>query len=150
MPQTGAQLNVMSASKFNISIDGQDIASFSELSGINSEVEPAEYMYCDKNGAFFHTKQFGKTKPPTITLKRGMDDNNKLWAWHQAAVGGLPTARTTCQLQLFDASGKPVTTYTLENAWVTKLEIAGVGAGKSDVIMMTVTLTCDYIIGPNA
>lgn len=150
MPQTGQQLTVMSAAKFNISIDGQDIASFSELSGINSEVEPAEYMYCDKNGQFNHTKQFGKVKPPTITLKRGMDNDHKLWAWHQAAVMGEPTARTTCQLELHDATGKTVATYTLENAWITKLEIAGIGAGKSDVVMMTVTLTCDYIIGPNA
>lgn len=145
------QLNVVSASKFNISIDGQSVATFSELSGINSEVEPAEYMYCDKGGKFFHTKQFGKVKPPTITLKRGMDDDHKLWAWHQAAVQGLPSARTTCQLQMYLADGKTVVqTYTLENAWITKLEVNGVGAGKSDVITMTVTLTCDEIIGDGA
>lgn len=155
MAQTAANPSdaVLSASKFIVSIDGVDLATFSDLSGINSEVEPAEYMAVGKNGTFTHSKLFGKTKPPTVTLKRGLDTNNAMWAWHQLALAGAPTARKTCQLQMCAADGKPTSppqTYILENAWVQKLEIAGMSAGKSEVVMETVTLTCDYIIGPGS
>jgi len=79
-----------------------------------------------------HTKQFGKTKPPTVTLKRGLDTETYMWAWHQAVLLGDPAARKTCSLQLFAASvspksGQPLITYLLENAWPSKLEIADEG-----------------------
>ena len=92
-----------------------------------------------------HTKQYGKTKPPQVTLKRGLDPETYMWAWHQAVLQGEPTARKTCSLQLFAASqspksGQPIITYVLENAWPSKLEIAGMKAGATEVVTETVVL----------
>ena len=138
---------VMSASTFVIQVDGIQVASFSELSGINTEVEPVEYISTGPDG-ILHTKQYGKTKPPTVTLKRGMDAETYMWAWHQAVLQGEPTARKTCSLQLFAAaqspkSGQPIMTYILENAWPSKLEISGMKAGSSELDTETVVLFCD-------
>lgn len=139
-----AVTSVITAARFIVSIDGQD-TSFSELSGINSEVEPSEYISVDSQGNISHTKQFGKTKPPTITLKRGVDNNGQMWVWHQLVLTGDPTARKTATLTLQDANGTNFQKYVLEQAWLAKLEIGGLKAGDSAVVMETVQIVCDYI-----
>lgn len=149
-PVAGGNPTVMSASTFVIQVDGIQVASFSELSGISTEVEPVEYISTGLEG-ILHTKQYGKTKPPTVTLKRGMDTESYMWAWHQAVLQGEPTARKTCSLQLFAASvspksGQPIITYILENAWPSKLEISGMRAGASELVTETVVLFCDQIL----
>jgi phage tail-like protein len=141
---------VMSAATFVIQVDGIQVATFSELSGINTEVEPVEYISTGPGG-ILHTKQFGKTKPPSVTLKRGLDTQTYMWAWHQAVLQGDPAARKTCSLQLFTASqapqsGNPIITYLLENAWPSRLDIGGMKAGASEVVTETVVLQCDQIL----
>jgi phage tail-like protein len=146
----GGNPTVMTASSFVIQVDGIQVATFSELSGINTEVEPVEYISTGPTG-IIHTKQFGKTKPPQVTLKRGLDTETYMWAWHQAVLQGDPAARKTCSLQLFAASqspksGQPLITYVLENAWPSKLDIGGMKAGATEVVTETVVLNCDQII----
>lgn len=141
---SGPVNTVITAARFVINLDGANIP-FSEMSGINSEVEPSEYISVDPQGNINHSKQFGKTKPPTITLKRGVDGDSHMWAWHQLALQGNPAARKTATLSLQDASGKTYQKYVMEGAWITKLEIAGLKAGDSAVVMQTVTICCDYI-----
>ena len=141
---------VMTASSFVIQVDGVQVATFSELSGINTEVEPVEYIATGPHG-IVHTKQYGKTKPPQITLKRGLDTETYMWAWHQAVLQGDPAARKTCSLQMFAASqspkaGQPLITYVLENAWPSKLEISAMKAGATEVVTETVVLHCDQIL----
>lgn len=142
--------SVMSASTFVIQVDGIQVATFSDLSGINTEVEPVEYISSGPAG-IVHTKQYGKTKPPSVTLKRGLDPQTYMWSWHQAVLQGDPAARKTCSLQLFAASqspksGQPIITYILENAWPSKVEISGMKAGATEVVSETVLLYCDQIL----
>src|SRR5215469_3701237 len=105
--------SVITAARFIVSIDGHD-TSFSELSGINSEVESSEYISVDPQGNISHSKQFGKTKPPTITLKRGVDNDTTMWAWHQLVLIADPSARKTATLSLQDAQGTTFQKYVLE------------------------------------
>ena len=144
----GKQNQVLSAAHFVISWDGEEVATFSELTGINSEVEAVEYISANstKDGLVQHTKQFGKTKPPKVTLKRGLDGSKAIWAWHEAVLAGDPAALRSCTLSLKSASGDINISYELENAWPAKVDIAGMKAGASDVIMETVELVCDQII----
>ena len=154
MPASASNAQVLSAAHFVISIDGTEVATFSELTGINSEVEAVEYISANstKDGLVQHTKQFGKTKPPKVTLKRGLDGSKAIWAWHEMVMNGDVTAITTCHLKLLsqaaDTGGEPKVkiTYVLENAWPSKVDIAGMKAGASDIIMETVEIVCDSII----
>jgi phage tail-like protein len=148
MPASASNAQVLSAAHFVISIDGTEVATFSELTGINSEVEAVEYISANstKDGLVQHTKQFGKTKPPKVTLKRGLDGSKAIWAWHEAVLAGDPAALRSCTLSLKSASGDINISYELENAWPAKVDIAGMKAGASDVIMETVELVCDQII----
>lgn len=120
--------------------------AFSELSNITSEVDPAEYYHSSTNGVTL-AKQFGKTKPATVTLKRGMDDDASLWTWHQGVLDGDPNARSTsCSLVMYDTQQHAKAQYYLYNAWPGKLAVDGLKAGASDVVYTTVTLICDQIV----
>ncbi|MFJ7063080.1 phage tail protein [Streptomyces microflavus] len=137
----------ISAARFVVSFDGAAPTYFSELSGITSEVEATEYIAANaRTGAIVHTKQFGKTKPPTVTLKRGVDGTAFLLAWHAAARAGRPDARKTGTLELQNAAGLPQARYRLLGAWPSKVEIGNLKAGASEIVMENVTFTCEEVI----
>ncbi|WP_156756332.1 phage tail protein [Actinokineospora pegani] len=136
--------SLVSAARFVVQFDGGSEITFSEMSGIVSEVEVTEYLASGKVGVSM-SKQFGKTKPATVVLKRGVDQDYALWTWHQEVLAGQPTARRTCSLILLDMANVPKQTYQLLNAWPSKLEIGGLKAGGSEAVIATVTLTCEQI-----
>lgn len=124
--------------------------AFQELGGINSEINIEQYVSVDSTGYVNHTKQMGLTKPPTVTLKRGIDADMSLWYWHNMALLGMPNARANVTLEMYGGGVpsigdvKPMFTYTLGWAWVAKINIAGAKAGEG-FITEDVTIACDYI-----
>jgi phage tail-like protein len=137
--------DAITASRFSIVIDGYQIASFSELVGITTEVEPVELME-STDKAVMLKKLPGKTKPATLTLKRGKNQSMELWLWHEAVLmGDILAARKSCSLVMYATDSTPVARYYLEQAWPSKLEIGALKAGASEVLMETVTLVCEHI-----
>ena len=137
---------VVSAAHFEIKVENDTVANFSELSGINSEIEAVEYISASEAGVS-HSKQFGKIKPPKVTLQRGLDNTTYIWLWHQAALAGDPAAiKKQVLLQLISSGGGIKISYILEDAWPSKVDIAGAKAGASDVIIETVEIVCSQII----
>ena len=68
----------------------------------------------------------------TIVLKRAQTQDPQMWSWHEAArFGEMGAARKSCSLVMFDADGKPVARYHLENAWPCKIELGALRAGSS-------------------
>ncbi|MEU8825025.1 phage tail protein [Streptomyces sp. NPDC048636] len=137
----------ISAASFVVTFDGAAPAYFSELGGITTEVEPAEYIATNAmTGAIVHTKQFGKTKPPTVTLKRGVDGSATIWAMHEAVRMGRPAARMGADLKLMGAGeSTPRMFYRLHGAWPSKIEVTNLKAGSSEVVLESVTFTCERI-----
>src|SRR5919199_5124895 len=137
--------DALTAARFSITIDGYEIASFSELSGITTEVEAVDFLESSDKEVVFK-KLPGKRKPPTITLKRGKNSSMELWAWHEAVLNGeIVAARKSCSLVMYNYDGKPVARYHCENAWPAKIEIGALKAGASEVLMATVTIVCEHI-----
>ena len=137
--------DAITAARFSIVIDGYQIASFAELVGITTEIEPVELIESTETSVRLK-KLPGKNKPPTITLKRGKNNSMELWMWHEAVRNGdIIAARKSCSLVMYSTDGKPVARYYLEAAWPCKLEIGALKAGASEVLMETVTLVCEHI-----
>jgi len=149
---TNNAANLVSANRFVVQIDGStgtgSSISFSELAGITSEVEPAEYYSTSQTTGVNLTKTYGKVKPATITLKRGVDNDQSLWIWHNRVIVGDPTARATCSLLLQNTARETLARYQLLNAWPSKLDVAGLKAGASEVLIASCTLVCDQILIP--
>lgn len=155
MPATGASPRILSAARFVLQVAGGGQSwGFSELSGIKMEVEPTELIYCKPDGTLEHTKQYGKTKPPEVTLRKPMDDDTTLWAWHIQAQAGDPKALMECTLTAYTAgspgiapaSADQLFSWTLINAWPMKLDLAGMKSGATETPQLTLTLTCDQIM----
>ena len=157
------QIKIVSAPRFYITIDGHAVASFQEMSSMVSEVDAQEYIACDSTGSnpgkINHTKQYGKTKPPEVTLKRGFDSDKTLWAWHYAVRMNDPSAPQDAYLNVVQTKAgatdpndtETVMAFHLHRAWPKKLDISGLKAGDSAVAIQTVTLVCDQIdFIPNA
>ncbi|MFC8956501.1 phage tail protein [Streptomyces sp. NPDC057101] len=145
----------LSAAAFKVSFAGNTEfdAYFSELSGITSEVEPVEYIAADSStGEPMMTKQFGKVKPPTVTLKRGVDGSATIFAWHELARGAIGAARLTGTLEILghkaaasDTERPTLATYYLHDAWPSKIEVGNLKAGASEIVIETVTFTCSKV-----
>ncbi|HEY3866818.1 MAG TPA: phage tail protein [Actinocrinis sp.] len=122
--------------------------AFQELAGIRSEINVEQYITAGGQG-IVHTKQFGLTKPPTVTLKRGVDKDLSLWFWHKMALDGNPAARSDVTLEMFGpgliGDAKPLFTYTLTMAWCSKINISGAKAGEG-YVTEDVEIACDTIV----
>jgi phage tail-like protein len=140
--QTNARDGI-TATRFALTTDGYELASFSELQGITTEVTPTEYMSsADKKTA---KKLPGMAKPPILVLKRGKNSSMELFAWHEAVRKGQPSGRKNCTLTMYNNAGEAVAKYYLANAWPFKLEISALKAGSSEVLYETVYLTADSV-----
>lgn len=148
MSTATTQPQVVTAARFYLQFTNLGTIAFAELSGITSKVGSQEYIYNDDKGNTIHTKQFGKTEPPTVTLKRGLDEagNAKLMAWHGMARQGVPAARGDGTLTVMDAAGNDPIVYTLQNAWCSEITVSGMKAGDSAVATIEVKITCENIV----
>lgn len=151
MPLGTQQQQVVSAARFVIDFPTPlGRIAFQELGGITSKVGSQEYIYNDDRGHTVHTKQYGKTEPPTVTLKRGLDtEGSKLiMAWHGLARSGDPKARLDGLLTVMDASDPPTIqiVYKLHNAWCSDVTVSSMKAGSADVATIEVKLTCEAIV----
>jgi phage tail-like protein len=134
--------DAITAARFSVTIDGHEIASFSELAGITSEVKPVDSLESTDNEIIL--KEYpGKPTPPTIVLRRGKNASMDLWVWHEAVLTGA--ARKNASLVIYNTDGKPVARYHMANAWPAKLEIGALKAGPSEVLMETVTIVCERL-----
>lgn len=141
----GSTGDAITAARFSITIDGYEIASFSELVGITTSVDVVDFIE-SSDKEIIMKKLPGKRTPPTLTLKRGKNNSMELWTWHESVLyGDMAAARKSCSLVMYDVGGKPVARYHLEHAWPSKIEIGGLKAGASEVLMESVTIVCEHI-----
>ena len=140
-----AEAAAISAARFSITIDGYEIASFSELTGIRTEIKTVDFVESGEKG-LIQQKMPGNPDLATLTFKRGQTNSMDMWAWHEAARTGLmDQARKSCSLVMYNAAGEPVARYHLENAWVPKIEIGALKAGSNEVLMESITMVCDHL-----
>ena len=104
----GTTSDALTAARFSITIDGSEIATFSELTGITTSVDVVDFIESSDKEVVMR-KLPGKRNPPTVVLKRGKNNSMELWAWHDAVLqGNMAAARRSCSLVMYNVDGKPV------------------------------------------
>ena len=138
--------DAIAASRFSVTVDGYEIAQFSELSGIVTEIDVIDFSENSQHQHGLVRKLPGKRKPPTITLKRGKNTSMELWTWHEAAMrGDIATARKSGSIVMYGYDGKPVARYHFHDGWPAKISIGALKAGASEVLMEEVTIVCEWL-----
>lgn len=125
---------------FKVTLGSQDsTVSFQEVSGLDTETQPIEYRHSDSK-VFSTIKMPGIAKTGNVTLKKGIfvNDNN-FWKWYDAIKMNI-IKRETVTIQLLDESAKPTMTWTLTNAWPTKITGTDMKSDANEVAVETLEL----------
>lgn len=131
---------------FAIEIDRTEIAQFSEITGLASEVDVIELKENTPDGKLIIHKAPGAVKPATLTLKRAKNASEALWDWHEAVMQGkLGDARRNGSVILKSFDGSEVARYNFTNAWVSKISAGTLKAGSNEVLMEEVSIVTESI-----
>ena|SRR5947208_5486801 len=122
---------------FLITLGGAESAGFfKEVDGIASENDVMVHTTSDKTGRSLVQKYPGQVKWNNITLKRGVDADNKLWAWRQLVIDGkIKEARKEVKIEVLDWEAKALVTYSFINAWPCRYSAPGLSAGGNEVMV---------------
>ena len=133
----------IAASRFGLSVDGVNIATFSELQGITTKVDVIEFREATAEGVRI-SKIPGATAPEgEVKFKMAMGTNLEMNSWLEAAQAGMmEQARKSCSLVMYDAENKPVARFYLENAWPV---LSPMRAGGNDVLQQEWSIVYETI-----
>ena len=133
--------DALTAVRYVLTIDGQTVATFTDLVGIKSEGA----LPLSSGDPIPNQVRSGVVEA-SVTLRRPMNNDLAMWSWHETVLlGDVAAARKSASLVMYNTNGQPVARYHLEHAWPSKLEIGALKAGASEVLMETVTMTCEHI-----
>jgi len=116
------QDNVWPLPKFYFAVQlGDDKSiSFQEVDGLNSETQVIEYRH-GNSPIFYPIKMPGLGRVGNVTMRKGIFVNDaKFFAWYSEIKLNVIKRRTVV-INLLDEKGNPKMTWTLNNAWPTKI-----------------------------
>ncbi len=122
---------------FGLELDGVRVSMLTEVTGLGWERDVIEVREGGDPGT---TRRLpGRLKPGEVTVTRGLTTDLTFEQWMRDPVPvGQP--RRAVELALFDAQGRAVARFHLENAWPSKLEITGLRAGGTEIAVESLTL----------
>jgi len=146
-----AQNNIWPLPKFyfSVDIDTQKNLAFQEVSGLETETQAIEYR-ASNSKQFSTIKMPGIAKFGNVTLKKGIfvKDNN-FWAWY-SQIKMNTIKRITVVIKLLDESGNPTMTWTLQNAWPTKIQGTDLKSDGNEVAIETIEIVHEGIVIANS
>lgn len=128
--------NPYSNFNFIVLFGTEEVAAFTEVSGLDSENVPVEYREGgDSTGAPRMLPGIEKYSP--VQFKRGVTGSMALWNWRQEVRDGgatFPPSKTVTIILLDETQdrNKPVMTWTLTDAWPTKMTGPSLSAKGND------------------
>ena len=125
----------IAASRFGISVDGVQIAQFSELLGIAGS--STDFVESGQEERLLDALIARRTSPQ-ITLRRPRGSDLKLQSWYYSKV------RKTCSLTIHNTTRSAAAAYRLTQCWPKTLEIS-FKAGDSGQLMETVSIVAERI-----
>lgn len=145
-----AQDKVWPLPKFYFSVEiGTLNANFQEVSGLEVEAQMIEYRHGD-SPEFSTIKMPGIKKYGDVTLKKGVfKSDNKFWDWFNS-IKMNTVKREPVTIKLLDESGKPTMTWTLTNAWPTKITGTDLKSDGNEVAVETLVIVHEKLEIANA
>ena len=130
---------------FVVELDGQIIAGFKEVSGLDSKIEVIDYR--EGGEKFFPVRKLpGKVTFSNIVLKTGITDDTALYDWHQDWVKGADSAkRKLVRIVLQDRAGNEKRSWKIREAWPANYTGPTFNAEAHEVAIQTVELAHEGI-----
>jgi phage tail-like protein len=130
------------ANHFKLILGGNEtVGVFREVSLGTSETDVVDHKFVDEQGKPSIRRVPGANKAGNITLKRGVDENLKLWEWRKKVIdGGVDAARVDGTIQLIDYLGAPISTYSFKQGWPIKYDAGNLSATSNEVALEVVEI----------
>jgi phage tail-like protein len=131
---------------FGLEVDGVQIKSITEISGLKMEQDVIELKENGADGKYVIRKLPGRWKAPEITLTRGLSADNSFDKWiKDSQFGKMGDVRKGGAIIVYDYEGAAVKRYKLTNAWPKSLEIGALKAGDTSVLTEKLVITCERL-----
>jgi phage tail-like protein len=105
---------------FSVQLGDDNSVTFSEVNGLETETKVIEYRH-GNNPIFYPIKMPGLGHVGNVTMRKGIFVNDsKFWDWYDE-IKMNTIKRRTVVISLLDETGTPKMTWTLNNAWPTKI-----------------------------
>lgn len=149
--------NPYTAFNFVVTLDGNEIAAFMEVSGLDGENHVIEYREGHdqtSNGGAYVRKLPGMERYPNVTLRRGITGDLTLWNLRKdirdAAKGpefntSLNSVTPSLKIELQDEKHTTVQSWTLHNVWISKLSGPSLNAKANEIAIEAVEVVCERI-----
>ena len=113
---------------------------FQEVGGLDIEAQIIEYRH--GNSPDFSTiKMPGMVKTGNVTLRKGVfAKDNSFWDWYNQ-IKMNTIARQDVVIKLLDEGGNPTMTWTLRNAWPTKISSTDLKSDGSEVAIESLEIS---------
>jgi phage tail-like protein len=112
---------------------------FQEVSGLEIEAEPLEYRHGNSK-VFSKINMPGMVKNNKISMKKGVFANdNSFWDWYNK-IKMNTIERQNVVIKLLDESGNPTMTWTLNNAWPTKISSTDLKSESNEVAIESIDI----------
>ena len=129
---------------FNIDLGDGKKQGFAEISGLESEVKPIEYRHGD-SPVFSPIKMPGLRSVGNVTLKKGVFTKDSIfWDWFNQAQLNI-IKRMTVVINLLDEKAAPKMTWTLTNAFPSKVTGTDMKSDSSEVAIETIEITYETL-----
>ena len=133
---------------FQVKIADQEV-SFQEVSGLDIEAQIIEYRH-GNSPEFSTIKMPGIKKSSNVTLKKGVfKGDNSFWDWfNQIKMNTIE--RKAMVITLLDEEGNPTMTWTLNNAWPTKITGTDLKSDGNEVAVETLEVAHEGVTIDNS
>ncbi len=129
---------------FSVTIDGAACA-FQEVSGLDTQAQTIAYR-SGESTAFSTIKMPGIKQTGNVTLKKGLlSKDTALLAWFNQSTMNV-VKRQTLVIALLDQAGRPTMTWTLANAWPTKITGTDLKSDGNEVAVESIEVAYETLI----
>lgn len=132
---------------FKVVMNSTEI-SFQEVSGLDAESQPIEYRH-GNNPLFSTVKMPGIAKYGNVTMKKGVfKSDNKFWEWYNQ-IKMNTIKKEPVIISLLDETGNPTMTWTLTNAFPTKITSTDLKSDGNEVAIESIEISHEGLIIEN-
>jgi phage tail-like protein len=137
MPNTGVRIDPVPGYIFYVEIEGVVEATFTQCSGLESEIQVEELQ---EGGVNDYVHQLpGRVSHSNLTLSYGSAGSEALWAWYEQVAHGQ-IVRKNVSVLVYDYAGVEVRRWNLREAYPVKWEGPTLNAAQNESAVESITL----------
>lgn len=130
---------------FTVKLGDDAKVNFQECDGLDSETQVIEYRH-GNSPIFYPIKMPGLGRVGNVTLRKGIFVNDsQFWDWYNE-IKMNTIARRTVVVSLLDETGTPKRTWTLNNAWPTKITGTDLKSEGNEVAVESVEIAYETLV----